>query len=200
MRLCSALALVFLLLSSAAVLSDGASAGSWSREAFAAHVYDGQTGIADGGESPERSPNKPSSHTDQAWGVADAFKYDDRHNLAPASARSDGYRLAPRMADDLVDLSSSARRTHILDGHRWPGATGKSAFPRSWTDDQVMHHVSDIATDPSLRWIQQTGKPGAAFTKAGDPVRYYVDGVRGGVDIRVILEPGGEGIVTAFPL
>ena len=108
--------------------------------------------------------------------------------------------LTPRMADDLVDLSPSARRTHILDGHRWPGAPGKSAFPRSWSDDQILHHVSDIATDPNLRWIQQTGKPGAAFTKAGDPVRYYVDGVRGGVNIRVILEPGGEGIITAFPL
>lgn len=106
----------------------------------------------------------------------------------------------PRTTDDLVDLSSSARRTHILDGHRWPGAPGKSAFPRSWSDDQILHHVSDIATDPNLRWIQQTGKPGVAFTKAGDPVRYYVDGVRGGVNIRVILEPGGEGIITAFPL
>lgn len=109
-------------------------------------------------------------------------------------------RVAPRAADDLVALSSSARRTHILNGHRWPGAPGKSPFPRGWTDDQIMHRVSDIATDPNLRWIQQTGKPGAAFTKTGDPVRYYVDGVRGGIDIRVILEPGGEGIITAFPL
>ena len=108
--------------------------------------------------------------------------------------------VAPRYADDLVDLSTSSRRTHILDGHRWPGAPGKSAFPKGWSDDQILHHVSDIATDPNLRWIQQTGKPGAAFTKNGDPVRFYVDGIRGGQNIRVILEPGGEGIITAFPL
>jgi hypothetical protein len=63
-----------------------------------------------------------------------------------------------------------------------------------------MHNVSDIATDPGLRWVQQTGKAGAEFTKNGAPVRYFVDGVRDGVPIRVIVEPGGEGIITAFPL
>ena len=63
-----------------------------------------------------------------------------------------------------------------------------------------MHNVSDIATDPSLRWIQQTGKPGVLFTKNGDPIRYFVDGVRDGTAIRVIVEPGGEGIITAFPV
>lgn len=63
-----------------------------------------------------------------------------------------------------------------------------------------MHHVSDIATDPSLTWVQQTGKLGAEFTKNGAPVRFYVDGVRDGVPMRVIIEPGGEGIITGFPL
>jgi hypothetical protein len=77
---------------------------------------------------------------------------------------------------------------------------GKSLFPSSWSEGQIMHNVSDIATDPSLRWIQQTGKPGALFTKNGDPVRYFVDGVRDGTAIRVIVEPGGEGIITAFPV
>ena len=62
-----------------------------------------------------------------------------------------------------------------------------------------MHNVSDIATDPNLTWVQQTGKLGAEFTKNGAPVRFFVDGVRGGVPIRVIIEPGGEGIITAFP-
>ncbi|HCL3683736.1 TPA: EndoU domain-containing protein [Pseudomonas aeruginosa] len=40
-----------------------------------------------------------------------------------------------------------------------------------------------------------TGKPGAQFT----PVRWAVEGVRDGVSIRVIVEPHGEGIITAYP-
>lgn len=52
----------------------------------------------------------------------------------------------------------------------------------------------------SREWIQQTGKLGAEFTKNGAPVRYFVDGVLGGVPMRVIVEPGGEGIIAGFPL
>jgi hypothetical protein len=63
-----------------------------------------------------------------------------------------------------------------------------------------MHAVSDIATDPSLNWVQQTGKAGAVFTKAGDPVRFAVAGSRNGQRIRVIIEPGGEGIITPHPV
>lgn len=61
-----------------------------------------------------------------------------------------------------------------------------------------MHHVSDIATDPALKWVPQTGN-GGWFTKAGNPARFSLDGVRDGVNIKVIAEPAGEGIITAFP-
>jgi hypothetical protein len=108
--------------------------------------------------------------------------------------------VATNTADDFVNLASDVRTSHILDGHMPPGMPGKSLFPSSWSEGQIMHNVSDIATDPRLRWIQQTGKPGALFTKNGDPVRYFVDGVRDGTAIRVIVEPGGEGIITAFPV
>jgi hypothetical protein len=37
------------------------------------------------------------------------------------------------------------------------------------------------------------------YTKAGDPIRFYVVGERGGVPIRVIIEPDGEGIVSGYP-
>lgn len=43
------------------------------------------------------------------------------------------------------------------------------------------------------------GVVSSAFTKKGAPTRYEVIGNRGGMDIRVILEPGGEGIITAHP-
>ena len=105
-----------------------------------------------------------------------------------------------------VNLASSQRTTHILKGdatgggHLWPGKPGKTPFPKGWDGSRIMHEVSDIATDPKLQWIQQTGKPGAMFTKAGDPTRWYVIGERGGIKIKVVLEPAGEGIITAHPL
>jgi hypothetical protein len=117
-----------------------------------------------------------------------------------ASATQSLAFVATNTADDFVDLASPARRAHILDGHMPPGLPNKSLFPSSWSEGQIMNHVSDIATDPSLSWIQQTGKPGALFTRNGDPVRYFVDGVRDGTTIRVVLEPGVEGIITAFPV
>lgn len=48
-------------------------------------------------------------------------------------------------------------------------------------------------------WTQQTGKAGAKLTKHGKPVRWTIEGTRDRVDIRVIVEPDGKGIVTAFP-
>ncbi|MGL4297723.1 MAG: EndoU domain-containing protein [Candidatus Neomicrothrix subdominans] len=108
--------------------------------------------------------------------------------------------VAANSADEFVDLASASRRSHILDGHRYGGEAGNTWFPKGWSDDKIMHSVSDIATDPSLTWVQQTGRAGAAFTRGGAPVRYTVEGVRDGVKIRVVLEPGGEGIVTGFPI
>lgn len=92
-------------------------------------------------------------------------------------------RSAPRMADDFVDLSSSARRTHILHGdatgggHLWPGAAGKTPFPRSWSGDRIMHEISDIATDP-IAWR-------GAIPQGS---RTVLTGTRGRVDIRVIVD------------
>ena len=108
--------------------------------------------------------------------------------------------FAAESADEFVDLASASRRSHILDGHRYGGEAGNTWFPKGWSDDKIMHSVSDNATDPSLTWVQQTGRAGAALTRGGAPVRYTVEGVRDGVKIRVVLEPGGEGIITGFPI
>ncbi|WP_432459880.1 EndoU domain-containing protein [Agarivorans sp. QJM3NY_25] len=77
---------------------------------------------------------------------------------------------------------------------------GKTKFPASWSSDKIMNAVSDIATAPSLKWVQQTGKAGNWFTKAGKPARFTVEGTRNGTNIKVVLEPAGEGIITAFPI
>ncbi|WP_126464196.1 EndoU domain-containing protein [Propionibacterium australiense] len=104
-----------------------------------------------------------------------------------------------------VNLASLQRTTHILDGdatgggHRWPGAPGKTPFPRNWSDSQIMHNVSDIATDPNLKFVQQGGKPGATTYKSGNPMRYVTEGVRDGIPIKAIVEPGGEPIISGYP-
>jgi RHS repeat-associated protein len=113
---------------------------------------------------------------------------------------------APRQ-QEWVDLSSPQRRTHVLDGdvsgsgggHRYPGRPGKTPFPADWSDDEIMHHVSDIATDPSLRRINQTGRQGELYTRRGLPARQVVYGERRGVCVKVVIEPMGEGIITAHP-
>ena len=61
-----------------------------------------------------------------------------------------------------------------------------------------MHEVSDIATDPNLKWVRPDGKT-ELFYKSGKPVRFTVVGERSGVKIKVVVEPAGEGIITAYP-
>lgn len=82
------------------------------------------------------------------------------------------------------------------------GDCEKAAHRRPWVSAvmKIMHAVSDIATDPSINWVQQTGRAGSAFTRGGTPVRYTVDGMRDGVKVRVVLEPSGAGIITGFPI
>jgi RHS repeat-associated protein len=108
---------------------------------------------------------------------------------------------------EFVNLASPSRTQHILfgdetgGGHMWPGGgPGKTQFPLKWSGDQIMHHVSDIATDSALSWEQETGVGGSLFTRAGNPARFSVIGERGGIQIKVILEPAGEGIITSYPV
>jgi hypothetical protein len=96
-------------------------------------------------------------------------------------------------ADDYVGLARPKRRRHILDGdatgggHRpGTGHPGKSEFPTGWSDDRIMHEISDIATDPSL--TSTVGRGGRTVT----------NGTRDGIDIRVIQEGNGD-IVSGFP-
>lgn len=92
-----------------------------------------------------------------------------------------------------VNLVSPARRRHILEGdatgggHRpGLGKPGKSEFPQGWSDDRIMHEISDVATDPAS--IRSSGRGG----------RTVVEGTRDGVRIKVILEKDGS-LVTGFP-
>ncbi|MFV0460770.1 MAG: EndoU domain-containing protein [Actinomycetales bacterium] len=107
-------------------------------------------------------------------------------------------RVAAKTADDFVDLASPSRRSHILDGEVRPNGTfggghrpgtgflGKSEFPPGWSDDRIMHEISDVATDPSLVW--------RSGNRTGD---FFVNGTRGGVDIEVLIR--NDQIWTGYP-
>lgn len=118
---------------------------------------------------------------------------------------ADGPNRPNPSGDDYVDLTSPQRRTHILDGdatgggHRWPGLPGKTPFPKGWSDDRIMHEISDIATDPSLVTNWQHPSHASGFTRRGRPARGTIFGERGGQCIKVVVEPMGEGIITAHP-
>ncbi|MGB3404761.1 MAG: EndoU domain-containing protein [Microcoleaceae cyanobacterium] len=94
---------------------------------------------------------------------------------------------------------SEARIVHILEGDRTGGGhgpgrgvPGKSEFPMGWSDEQVIDYIKDVIQDPNSRWRRQARLP-------GKPQRWSVEGRRDGIDIKVIVEPDGEGIITAFP-
>jgi uncharacterized protein YukE len=111
------------------------------------------------------------------------------------------------------DLIGAERLKHILTGdggfrkwwdgtpgggHLWPGLKGKTPFPEHWNVDDIKRYVSDIATDPNAI-TKDMPKDGRLFSASGKPLRWRLYGTRDGVQIRVVIEPGGEGIITAFP-
>jgi hypothetical protein len=104
------------------------------------------------------------------------------------------------------DLIPGEDQQHIISGnstgggHKWPGQPGKRVFPASWDTDTILDNVADVATDPNSTWTWQTGRQGSLYTRAGDPSRVRIDGVRDGVNIRVIFEPATGRFVTAFPV
>lgn len=97
------------------------------------------------------------------------------------------------------DLISPARQNHILNGdatgggHKFGAGKNKPEFPSSWSDKQTFHNILDIATDPNITW-----KPNSAWKGRND--RFIADGIRDNINIRVIIEPKGEGIISGFPL
>lgn len=92
--------------------------------------------------------------------------------------------LALTYTERYTNIASPDRTKHILygdktgGGHLHPGQPGKSTFPNSWGADQVMQNVSDVVTDPKLKW------------ESGRVVRgtqsYEVTRIRDGVEIFVV--------------
>lgn len=86
-------------------------------------------------------------------------------------------RRTPGNIDNPVDLTDF-RKDHILNRHGpGRGMSDKTEFPANWTDEKVLHEISDVATDPSS--TVEAGRWGAD----------RISGTRDGVDITVDMYP-----------
>lgn len=115
-----------------------------------------------------------------------------------AGAVKNVIKRTEKSQQEFVNLVDESKSLHITigdstgGGHMFPGRPKKSIFPKSWSKEKILHEASDIATDPNLQWIPQDIR--------GKHARFKVEGVRDDLLIRVIVEPNGKGIITAFPL
>ncbi|WP_081865859.1 EndoU domain-containing protein [Chondromyces apiculatus] len=121
-----------------------------------------------------------------------------------------------------IRFPGKGRASHILEGApahlggkpghgHGPGRNlPEGAFPDTWTDEQVIAAIERVANSPNSSWMMTKGPgqgtlsrggplPGAASTTSGgQPVRYSVRGQDHGLNIEVIVEPTGEGIITGY--
>ena len=114
-----------------------------------------------------------------------------------------------------INIAIPERVDHILygdygnandiQGHLWPGYHEKDPFPEDWDADRILHNVSLITVDVTTKWIPNRPNP----RKQGHKVRAKTNAYkfrwrtiqyRDGINIAVIIEPDGYGVVTAHPV
>lgn len=142
-----------------------------------------------------RRPGKPGRGKDREVTASSSQNRDNNSGNKPSEV---GTR--PNNVDiNKLSQISPKRQTHILNsdktgGGHGPGRgiPGKSEFPNRWSDNQTLEYISDVVKDPNSQWTQKATLPGKL-------IRWEVDGTRDGINIKVIVEPDGEGIITAYP-
>ena len=112
-----------------------------------------------------------------------------------------GIKKAVDKVDDYVDLTDTKAKRHILGGEIRPDGTyggghrfgtgfpGKSEFPEDWSDEKILHTISDIVTDPQIKW--KTGNPKTGYLTTTKTVD--------GIAVKVIYDPKKGRIVSGYP-
>jgi hypothetical protein len=175
----------------------------------------GKTSTVANSKTPNnrRGRNSSQNHNDSEDVEVPTTTSSETNNQSEQTLRSNPTKKNPNSTNlpngidvDKLSQVNPQRQKHILDGDATGGGhgpgrgiPGKSEFPSRWSDKQTIEYISDVVKSPNSKWTQQTGKPGTKYTNSGKPVRWQVEGTRDGVDLRVIVEPDGQGIVTAFP-
>jgi hypothetical protein len=92
---------------------------------------------------------------------------------------------------------SPPRRHHILDGDATGGGhgpgrgiSGKSEFPATLSDDEIIVGIEAIANDP-------VSYPGGAIPSM--PGRFKIRGLIKGITTTVIVDPHAGEVITAWP-
>lgn len=122
-------------------------------------------------------------------------------DITPELRRHATY-LSPYRMDHITELHSDRASSR---------KTGKSLFPADWSDDKIFQAAQAVASDLSSKWTRGdddfSGEPDTLFNpwhkldvELAIPARFRVDGVFDDVKMRVIVEPYGEGIISAYTL
>lgn len=119
-------------------------------------------------------------------------------NFIGGPAAKGGVKGGAAASKKLATLLDSKASKHILQGdgpnlgggHKFGvGKSGKTEFPAGWSDAEIEHVISDIATDPNLKM---------STPDARGYVR--IDGSRDGIDVSVIYDTRNDRIVTGYPI
>ncbi|WP_081902667.1 EndoU domain-containing protein [Lentzea aerocolonigenes] len=120
-----------------------------------------------------------------------------------AETRHAASYISPYRMDHIAELHSSRA---VVRGNT------KSLFPAEWTDDKIFEAVQAVIGDAASRWTRGdddwSGEPGSMFNpwhpmddiEFEIPARFRVDGYFEDVKLRVVVEPLGEGVITAYTL
>lgn len=88
---------------------------------------------------------------------------------------------------------SPGRRVHILygdrtgGGHRFGAGKGENEFPQSWTDDDIINAIEDVANDSGSTRLQRRAR------------RVIFIATRKSISISVVVDVTNADIVTGFP-
>jgi uncharacterized protein YidB (DUF937 family) len=136
-------------------------------------------------DDPKLNPDKRmSTRSDGGATGKNESKQSEPQSNKPAAPVANKIKVSPK------------RRAHILDGDATGGGhgagrkiPGKSEFPSSLTDDQVISGMESIANNPA-------NYPGGKIPTGG---RVKISGDINRVRTTVIVEPAGEGVITGWP-
>ena len=94
-------------------------------------------------------------------------------------------------------------RPKIIKGHLHPGVSGKNSFPKEWTARKILNIASKIAIDSSTTWLPDipSDQTIEEVHSKGDSLRsrWQTTETIDGIEVNVIIEPSGEGIITSYP-